>query len=551
MRLAVVVLGTWIGVAASGAVAQDEPPQPTHAPPLPPVPAPLAPPVEVLPLTLGEAIALGIENNTDVELIRFDPPIAENQHDAAWGLHDPVLFGDYTYTSQKLPTASAFFPTQFIERESAGRAGVGGLVPKLGWSYDLAYNGSDIATNSIVQSLGTTYSSNLTLSLNAPLLRGAWWGQAWTQVVISGIDSGIALEQFRARLTDLVAGIETGYWNLAASKQALEVANKSLQTTRQLLDQTQAQYDVGVVSRVEVTEAEAGVADREFSQIVAENIYRTAQDEFVDRVYGPRLAPNSRIEIEPTDRPEDYVTFELDPEASTARAMERRPELLIARQLVERSEVLVKFARNERLPQLDAVGSYGTHGLSGNDPNCTFADLIAGICPVPNPPTQPPGIGTDYSDNTDFWFDGNKNRVWLAGAVVSIPFPNTTARANVRTSELELRRSNTQLKREEQDIVKEVRNAVRNLASALQGVQAAERRVAASTEQLRAEKIRLEHGESTPFEVNQREEDLVEAENQRILALQRYHNEVTALDRAQGTLLEDRSIVLEDALTLR
>lgn len=548
MRLALVVVGMLIFASPTSVVAQTEP-EPS-APAVAPATS-TAPPFEVLPLSLGEAIALGIENNTDVQIVRYDPPIAEYDYEAAWGLHDPTLFGDYTYTSQKLPVASAFFPSQFIERDSTGRAGVVGLVPRIGWTYSLAYTGSDVSTNSIIQSLGTTYTSNLTLSLAAPLLKGAWWGAAWTQVELTGIGSELALEQFRQRLTDIVSSIEAGYWNLAATKQNLGVANKSLETRRSLLSQTKAQYEVGVVSRVEVTEAEAGVAEREFNQITAENFYRNAQDELIDRVYGPKLTPTSRLEIEPTDKPEDYVTFALDAEASTRRALQRRPELIIARQQVEQSEIFLKFAKNERLPQLDAVGRYGTHGLSGNDPNCSFSALLAGTCPVPNPPTQPPGIGTDYSDNTDFWFDGNKNRVWSAGAVVSIPIPNTSARANVSKAELELRRANTNVKRTEQDIVKEVRDAVRNLASALQGVEAAERFMAAASEQLRAEKIRLEHGESTPFEVNQREEALVQAESQHVGALRFYHGQVTALDRAQGTLLEDRSIVLEDALPLR
>jgi outer membrane protein TolC len=139
----------------------------------------------------------------------------------------------------------------------------------------------------------------------------------------------------------------------------------------------------------------------------------------------------------------------------------------------------------------------------------------------------------------------------VAGAVFSIPIPNTTARANVAKSELELRRANTNVRRVRQDIVLQVREAVRDLASALEGVEAAERGVAASSEQLRAERIRLEHGESTPFDVLLREEALVQAESQRIAALRVYHGSVTSLDRAQGTLLEDRSIVLDQALPLR
>ena len=80
---------------------------------------------------------------------------------------------------------------------------------------------------------------------------------------------------------------------------------------------------------------------------------------------------------------------------------------------------------------------------------------------------------------------------------------------------------------------------------------AAERRRLASEEQLRAETIRLEHGESTPFDVLQREEDLVGAESQKIFALQAYRDSLTALERAQGTILRNHNVVVEQALTLR
>ena len=107
------------------------------------------------------------------------------------------------------------------------------------------------------------------------------------------------------------------------------------------------------------------------------------------------------------------------------------------------------------------------------------------------------------------------------------------------------------LRKLELDIVLQVRDAIRNLASSLEGIGAAERRRVAAEEQLRAESIRLQYGESTPFEVLQREEVLVEAESQKILALQLYHNSVTALDRAQGTILRNHNIVVEDAAVLR
>ena len=70
-------------------------------------------------------------------------------------------------------------------------------------------------------------------------------------------------------------------------------------------------------------------------------------------------------------------------------------------------------------------------------------------------------------------------------------------------------------------------------------------------EQLRAEEIRLEHGESTPFDVLQRERDLVDAESQKSGALQLYRNSLTALHRAQGTILDVLAINVSDVEPLR
>ena len=97
----------------------------------------------------------------------------------------------------------------------------------------------------------------------------------------------------------------------------------------------------------------------------------------------------------------------------------------------------------------------------------------------------------------------------------------------------------------------EVRRAVRGLKSTQEGIEAAERRTAAAAEQLRAERIRLQYGESTPFDVLQREEDFVEAESQLIVAFQSYRTSTTALDRAQGTILRSHNVAIDQVRSLR
>jgi outer membrane protein TolC len=334
---------------------------------------------------------------------------------------------------------------------------------------------------------------------------------------------------------DVVRSTEDAYWGLAAASRNLEVAKKSLETSRALLKQTQAQFQVGVVSKVEVTEAEAGVAQREFQLIAAENLYRGSQDRVIDIVFGPALSPTSSLEIVVADSPENYHKLELDPAVSTEKALQNLPELLVAERQVEAQRIRTKFAKNQRLPQVDLVGSYGTHGLSGVGQAVNLGTIVF-----------PPIAGPDqYGDTHDDFFRGDDSRTWTAGARVSVPIGNTTARSNVRIAEIELHKAETLVDRQRQAIVAEVREAVRNLQSAIQGIEAAERRRIAAAEQHRAEQIRLEHGESTPFDVLLRESQLVEAESQKIAALRIYHASVVALDRAQGTLLEDRGIAVE------
>ncbi len=497
-----------------------------------------------LALSLADAIAMGIENNLDVEIVRHDPLIADYQATSAWGVYDPEFFADFEYASDENPVASSLqSATSVSERRVGGNGGVRGLLPKLGWSYQVGYTGQSLESTSSIQSLSPEYRTTVLATATLPILRGFLWGDGWTQVKLSDVQSETAYETFRRQLMDVVKAIEDAYWNLAARRDQLRVAETSVETASELLEQTEAQYEVGVVSRVEVVEAEAGIAAREVDLIRARNELGRGQDELVNLVLGPFLQPGSKLRIVTTDDPQDYRTFAVDAEEAGARAFAHRPELEIARQAVEQREIRLKFARNSRLPQLDLRGSWGQNGLSGA--TSTSPDLFGGQrAPITS-------VGRDYFDADNEFFGAKQAKSWSAGALLSIPIGNIRGRADVGAAKLELRRSLTELRREEQRIVLEVRNAIRDLETGLEGIGAAEARRRAAEEQLRAEQIRLEHGESTPFDVLQRQEQLVDAESQKIGALQIYHSSVAALDRAQGTILRDRNVVVDEAAQLR
>jgi outer membrane protein TolC len=500
----------------------------------------------LLKLSLAQAVKLAVQRNLDVELLRFAPKIAEEDLGAAWGAYDPQLYGNGGYQNLENPTASQILGNTLLTQEEwAGEAGLQGQFPWLGGTYQIGYTGSEVVTNSQISLLSPEFRAGFTATVRMPLLQGLFWNDSWTQVRLGRIGVDASRDKFQSELMDVVQRTEDIYWGLIAAQDSTRVAEKSLETAQALLSQTQAQYEVGVVSRVEVVQAEAGVADREFKLIRAQALERNAQDALVDTVLGPYLEPESEITVEPTDRPDEMSVRAVSAAAATEHAMARRPEIQLARKDIERRKVELKSASNKRLPQLDVVGSYGKSGLAGRaSPDC--ANLITqASC------ADPPGIPPTWRAADDDFFNGRSAESYTVQGVLTMPLGNNTARHQYGRAQFELRRSETALVRLEQSIVSEIRRAARNLMASVQGIEAANRAEAAATEQLRAEHVRLEHGESTPFDVLLREQDLVQAQSQKILAQNAYHSSITGLDRAQGTILERNQIVVEDAATLR
>lgn len=526
--------------------AQDPLGAPPGADPAPsPAVAPFAGPRIEMRMTLREAIESGIEKGLALQLQRFNPLAAEEAERIAIGAFDPVIGSNLGYESIQTPTASSLLRTTIQERTTDGEAGIGGLLPLLGTTYDIGYGGQRLLTTSNLSTLSPELRSSLIGTVSQPLLRNFLWSEPWTAVKTSALQSAIAREGFRQALMDVVRNVEDGYWALIALKQAQLVAEKSVATATALLEQVQTQYEVGVVSRVEVTEAEAGLAAREFGLIQARNTYLGAQDRFANLVLGTDFAASSRYEIVPADDPGEAKAYVVDPELAVQKAFETRPELAIARQSADQREIELKFAKNQRLPQFDVVGTYGYTGLNGSvNPNCTnFRN--------PGAPCESIYNSRKFWSSSENFFNSRGAQQWSARGVFSIPIPNTSARANVARSEIELRRAFTDVKKTEQDIILDVRDAVRNLQSQYEGTLASEEARQAAEEQLRAEKIRLEEGESTPFDVLQREEQLVTSERDKIEAVFRYRSAATALDRAQGSILDSHRIVVEDASALR
>jgi outer membrane protein len=506
-------------------------------------------------ITLKEALLLALRNNLDIQLARLEPAVAAEAIDQARGAFDPVGGAEYGFTHAETPTDNTFQGGATDEPLTIGGdnwnwgAGFDGVLP-FGLQYSSRYildrDESDLSTSSLSRRYTAAWENALTL----PLLRDFGQNDLRVRVRRGEIGLDVSEEVFRQTLTDLVSQVENNYWELSAARSQVAVAQKSLKTARDLLEQTRVQQQVGVVSRVAVTQAEAGVAERELNMILAENQAAAAQDTLLDAILAPSAEVLAERQVLPD--PPTFQDYDANLEEATKEALAKRPELEQSQLTVDDAELMLSLASNQALPRFDLVAGYTMRGLSGTPKLVreTFRGQQIAML-NPNDPTLDNLATGDFGDSLDSssnFFRSEGNQGFSALGRVEIPIGNTTARSVETQRSIELRRAQTRLKRQRQAIILDVRNAVRNINSSQRAVEAAKRLEASATEQLRAEQERLRLGDSTPFQVLQFEEDLAEAERQLIDALRGHRNAITALERSKGTLLEARGIRYEEEL---
>ncbi|HWP35262.1 MAG TPA: TolC family protein, partial [Thermodesulfobacteriota bacterium] len=484
----------------------------------PPPAAPVAPVPRgaTVALSLREAVALTLANNLDIRIEALTPEIRAAEIRQEEGAFDPTLGARAEAAHDRTPRlAGADLDSRGREpRTLTGEVTLGQRLP-LGTRYDLSYATERLSTRSTVLP-NPAYSADVLLQVTQPLLRNFGADINRTAIVVARGNRDIAAANFRRQLLQSVFTTIQLYWTLVQNLDALDAARESLRLARQLLERNRVQVQVGTMAPIEVTQAEAGVAAREEAVIVAEAAVRDTED----RLKRALLVDADNVfdyTITPTDRPE-FAPAEIELAPFLEAALRLRPELAAARTEVRNQEANLRLALNQRLPELNLVGSVGVAGLDD----------------------QPGGAHEDLGREA-----GEQYR-WSLGLVFSYPLGNRTARAQVAAQELALRQRRTALRNLELQVAEEVRAAVRAVNTNIQRVRATREATRLARAQLEAEERRLAVGLSTSFEVLRLQADLATARNAEIRALADYRISLAALDRAVGTLLDRVGVLIKE-----
>jgi outer membrane protein len=539
-KLALLMLATLLpSLAAPGAMAQ-EPPA------VPPPDAPgETPPGPAYVLSLQDASKAALENNLDIVVRAYDPLRSEAQVIAAESNLDPLLTGTASSSSTQRPSPSAFVRTSRTHDFLASF--VDPLVT--GGSYQIDLEGFDNTSETIFNPNSREYDTSWKVSITQPLLRNLGPRSSKSLIVIAHNALEINESRFRQTVMDTLSAVEKAYWDLNFALMNLKTGQSTLLLAQDFLEQNRIKVRVGTLAPIEITQAEAQVADREEFVIIAENLVKTAEDALRSVMNVPKDSPLWSQSIEPSD-PLPLVEQSPDMEASVSTAQQNRPDLEQARLDLRTKETDLAFRRNQRRWGLDLRGEYGKLGI-GQDvrtvvvtsTGCNLIEPDTGFCLDPTQTTVETLDHGSYGDSLDDLKRG-ANLDWRVSLTLGIPIGNRQAKANYTDSEYALSQSQRNLEVLELLARVQVRDAVRAVQTTLKRVKAAQVNVRLQKEKLAAEQKKFENGMSTSFQVLQFQTDLFGAASRENLALVDYNKSQVELERVQGTLLHARNVEL-------
>ena len=465
-------------------------------------------------LTVDDAVNRALAKNFAIKISGFSASIASAGVTEALGKFDPVINASYQYAENRDPLLTFSSPglrDTTWDKSDTYDVSLGGLMP---WGMSYRLGGTSVKSNGTFNNYADQYDSFGGISGTQPLLRDAGFGATLASVRIARTNRQISEWQFRQSVIDTVTQTMRAYFDYGYAQAVLRSATRSRDLAASLLAENEKRFKIGSMSEYDVTSARSRVATREDQVLQAERQVLDSENFLKQLITDDRstgLLTQHFTFVLPPVAPVVVV----DPAADFPVALQHRPDYQQARLVLQRTGIDRRLQRNQLLPRVDLVGSYGYNGLD-----------------TTHSASQQQVKDSDY-------------RSYSWGVVASVPLTFTTERGRYRASKLREQQAETQLQDLEQNIVVLVGNAAGQIETAQKRIQANRRARELAQATLDAEEKRLRAGQGSTFFVAQQQELLAFAEVQEASAHADYHKALAEYDRQLGVTLEKRQIAIE------
>lgn len=474
-------------------------------------------PVTLAPIDL---VAEALENNLGLQVQRLEVGIQADTVDAERGRFDPELgfeVGiDRVYrrrNAEEVATAGAFsgLGSTFEGERSYFTTSLGGRVP-FGTSYELTA-GTNRNANTYTDRPGVPFSpefsSNVRFTVTQPLLKNFGLDVNLAPLNIAKTERRAAVFETQGVIEAVMARVLLACYEVYFASENVAVKEESISLARSLLDANKKRVDQGRMSKIDVTQAEARVAEARAELVDAKSFFDERQ---------ARLRELTGLNYD-FDGPVYHFASagELLPLPATIASAGSYAASMLAenpdyRAVVARAEgegIRLVFSKNQLYPEVNLRLSLGTSGLE-ND------------------------FGSSYGD-----FDQRKGLDWGAAIEVRMPLGNRTAKAQFRAAGKRERQALLRIKETEVQLLRALDTAVSNLQASMERRELIKDSVRLAEEALQAEETRLANGVTTNNEVLNQQRELSVSQTKALEAEVEVHSSWLQLQLLKGVLSEE------------
>ncbi|MEE4603329.1 MAG: TolC family protein [Desulfobacteraceae bacterium] len=317
-------------------------------------------------LSLSELIHRVVAQNQQIQSQKAQWDIKQAEEKGTHAIFEPdfVTSAEYEDNSKKntpQESLNRLGEDVYTERNWDYRVGLEGLVPtggKVNLGYELRQL-SNTTTKDLTEE-EDEYQMYLGLSVRQPLLKNAGIETTKTAIRVAQKESQVSFQEYRREMMQTVSKAAAVYWHFYRTPKNLILRQESVRIADKILVDNRQRHRTGKMAETEVLEAMAGVSSRKALSSEAQHEHREAANRLSKLLSVPHSQETMRFEA--TDKPV-IEKLDFDVVAIMQKAFQLQPEYLAAHERLEQADVKLSFAKNQRWPELDLIGSYGFNSL--------------------------------------------------------------------------------------------------------------------------------------------------------------------------------------------
>lgn len=465
--------------------------------------------VQILRLTLDDALKIAIINNFDIQLAKYDRAISEADIDDVLSIYDTVLKLEAEYTHDELERTSVL-TGRVSEDYEVGL----NLSKKLitGTDVEIDYNFLRHRTDSSYVAINPSEESYVKFTFTQPLLKNILGINDWGDVKITKIN----VDNFRSETLDKIeralSEVEAAYWELLFKEQLVLIREDMQKKAEEFYDIVKAKEELGSAELTDLYAAKANKKLRESELLVEKANLKAAQNRLKLLMNNKEAA--SSVYISPVDTV-DISNNDIQLIPTLKSAFENRRNYKRAMDDIKAKNIKLAMKKNERWPQLDLEGSFKMNGVRRS---------LAG----------------SIEDTLN-----EANTEYFAGATFSFPLEGREAKSAYKKAQNEKAKALVNLKKIEKTIVSEIDNKVKIVNAYRERANEFTEVAELQKYKLQEEEKKYRYGRSDSDRIIRFQEDYLNSEIASSQAMLDYVEALIDLYLAENVYLEERNLTLQ------